>query len=85
MLDKLVASLDHSIGRVRLNTFELAIKLLQDEYEVRLSENHFLIAIEFLENQTKASVFITLKGPIRDQWLCKGTGIELLEEAESDW
>jgi hypothetical protein len=66
--------------RVRLNTFELAIKLLQDEYESRLSEGHFLVAVEFLDSESKASIFITLKSRLRDQWLSKNAGIELIDE-----
>jgi hypothetical protein len=71
-------SQESRVRRVRLNTFELAIQLLQDEYESRLSESHFLFAVELLESQSKASIFITLKGPLRDRWLSKNIGIELI-------
>ena len=65
-------------GRVRFNTVELAIQLLQKEYETRLSEGHFLVAIDFLTAEIKASVFITLNSNIRDIWLCKNTDILLI-------
>jgi hypothetical protein len=52
--------------RVRFNTVELAIQLLQKEYEIRLSKGHFLVAIDFLIAKAKASVFITLNSSIRD-------------------
>ena len=71
-------SQESRVRRVRLNTFELAIQLLQDEYESRLSESHFLFAVELLESQSKALIFITLKGPLRDRWLSKNIGIELI-------
>jgi hypothetical protein len=53
-------------GRVRYNTVELAIQLLQTKYEIRLSTSHFLTAIDFLANEAKAFVFITLNSQIRD-------------------
>lgn len=62
-------------GRVRLNTIELAIQLLQQEYEALLLEEDFLIAIDFLTVEAKASVFITLTGKIRDTWLFNNIGI----------
>jgi hypothetical protein len=65
-------------GRVCFNTVELAIQLLQKEYETRLSEGHFLVAIDFLTAKAKAFVFITLNSSIRDMWLCKNTDVELI-------
>jgi hypothetical protein len=65
-------------GRVRFNTVELAIQLLQIKYETRLSEGHFLIAIDVLIAEPKASVFITLNSSIRDIWLCKTADITLI-------
>jgi hypothetical protein len=80
-LELIVASIRSTdTGRIHLNPFERAIQLLQDEYELRLSENHFLQVVELLESQSKASIFITLKvGRLRDQWLCRNAGIELLD------
>ena len=49
-----------------MNTIELAIQLLQQEYKALLSEEYFLITIDFLTVKTKASVFITLTSRIRD-------------------
>jgi hypothetical protein len=65
-------------GRVRFNTVELAIQLLQNEYETRLSKGHFLTVVDFLTVEAKASVFITLNSSIRDMWLCKNTDISLI-------
>jgi hypothetical protein len=65
-------------GRVLYNTVELAIQLLQNEYETRLSTGHFLIAVDFLTSEVKASAFITLNGQIRDIWLCKSINVELI-------
>lgn len=65
-------------GRVRFNTVELAIQLLQKEYETRLSEGHFLEAVDFLTTEAKASVFITLNSGIRDAWLCKNTHVSFI-------
>lgn len=65
-------------GRVRFNTVELAIQLLQKEYETRLSEGHFLTVVDFLATEAKASIFITLHSNIRDIWLCKNTDVNLI-------
>ena len=64
-------------GRVRFNTVELAIQLLQKEYETRLSEVTFLLQLISLQLKY-ASVFITLNSNIRDIWLCKNTDILLI-------
>jgi hypothetical protein len=53
-------------GRVRFDTVELAIQLLQNKYEIRLSQSHFLATVDFLTTKTKASAFITLNSIIRD-------------------
>ncbi len=65
-------------GRVRFNTVELAIQLLQKEYETRLSKGHFLVAIDFLAAKAKASVFIILNSSIRDMWLYKNIDVKLI-------
>ncbi len=59
--------------------FELATKILQDEYEFRLSESHFIQATGLFQSQSNASVFRTLKGRLRDRWLCEKAGVELLD------
>lgn len=64
--------------RVRFNTVELAVQLLQKEYEMQLSKVHFLVAIDFLTTEAKASVFITLNSSIRDMWLCKNIDVSLM-------
>jgi hypothetical protein len=63
-----------------LNTFELAITLLEDEYGTCLSESHYLQAANILESESKASIFIAINARIRDQWLCKNAGVELLDK-----
>jgi hypothetical protein len=65
-------------GRPRLNIVERAIQLLQREYESRLSEGHFLMAIDFLGIKSNASIFNTLGSSIRETWLCKNADIELI-------
>ncbi len=62
----------------RHNTVELAIQLLQKEYQVRLSTSHFVDAVDFLTVEAKASAFITLNSSIRDIWLCKNLDVELI-------
>jgi hypothetical protein len=80
-IDLLVSVLkDQQSGsrRVRFNTVELAIQLLQIEYETRLSEDHFLLVVDVLTTEAKASVFITLNSNIRDIWICKTVDIILI-------
>jgi hypothetical protein len=79
-IDMLVSVLkdQQGSGRVRFNTVELAIQLLQKEYETRLSEDHFLEAVDFLSIEVKASVFITLNSSIRDVWLRKNAHVLLI-------
>ena len=65
-------------GRRHYNTVELAIQLLQKEYQTKLSSSHFINAVDFLTVEAKASAFITLNSSIRDIWLCKNLDIELI-------
>ena len=74
----LVLKDQQSGGRVRFNTVELAIQLLQKEYETRLSKSHFLVTIDFLTAESKAFVFITLNSSIRDMWLYKNIDVKLI-------
>jgi hypothetical protein len=60
------------------NKVELAILLVQREYETRLSEGHLLEAISFLTTKAQASVFINLNSRIRDMWLCKYAHVTLI-------
>jgi hypothetical protein len=53
-------------GRVRFNIVKLAIQLLQNKYKIRLSQSHFLAAVDFLTTKTKAFAFITLNSIIQD-------------------
>ena len=68
----------------RRNNIELAIQLLENEYQERLSTTDFIDALEVLENNSKAFVFITLKSSlIRDNWLCKNAGVQILNKASN--
>jgi hypothetical protein len=48
-------------ARGRKNKVEIAVELLENEYQDRLSEEHFIDALNFLTDVAKASLFITLK------------------------
>ena len=61
---------------MRYNKVEQAIHLLEEQYQQRLSATDFIEAVEVLENNSKASVFITLKSSeLRDRWLEKNASI----------
>lgn len=62
------------------NIYQLAINLLQDEYEFRLSENGLIQAIDLLQSESHASTFVSLKGQLRDLWLCRKAQVKLLEK-----
>jgi hypothetical protein len=58
---------------------EKAIELLYKEYQDRLTDIDFVEAITLLESESKARIFVALRGgDIRDKWLEKNTLIELL-------
>jgi hypothetical protein len=59
------------------NAIARAIRLLQDEYQSRLSICAFDDAVEVLEKKGKAIAFITLSGDARDRWLQKNVNTEL--------
>jgi hypothetical protein len=49
---------------------EKAIELLYSDYEQRIDDDMFLMAIKALEVESKARVFIVLRaGDKRDRWL----------------
>lgn len=57
---------------------EQAIILLYSAYETRLDLDSFVKAVDLLENESKASVFLVLKpGDKRDRWLELHVGTEL--------
>jgi ribosome-binding factor A len=61
------------------NNIELAIKLLETEYEDRLSIPDFVQALEVLADYSKASVFISVKSvERRDTWFKKAIGVQLI-------
>jgi hypothetical protein len=52
------------------NKVELAIQLLEEQYQQKLSTSNFINTVGILENSTKASIFIILQSSkIRDLWL----------------
>lgn len=58
---------------------ELAVELLKKEYLHRLSTDEFLDVVDLVENEAKASVFLSLPGiDIRDIWLQKQVNINLV-------
>jgi hypothetical protein len=58
---------------------EKAIELLYKEYQDRLTDIDFVEAITLLESESKARIFVALRGgDIRDKWLEKNTSTELL-------
>jgi ribosome-binding factor A len=61
------------------NNIELAIELLETEYEDRLSIPDFVQALEVLADYSKASVFISVKSvERRDTWFKKAIGVQLI-------
>ena len=62
------------------NKVELAIQLLERQYQQRLSIVHFINTIEVFESSSKASIFITLQsGDICDLWLERYTNVQLID------
>ena len=67
--------------RKMVSKSEQAIALLYSDYEKRLDLDSFVKAINLVENDSKASILLTLKsGDIRDRWLelHLATEVELL-------
>jgi hypothetical protein len=62
----------------RINNIQKALKLLDLEYKLRLSENDFDNAIDVLGNSQKASSFISLSGSVRDRWIERHAIVQLL-------
>lgn len=49
---------------------EIAVGLLYSDYETRLSDDSFVDAINLVENEGKAIIFVAMHaGSKRDQWL----------------
>lgn len=70
---------DQQPQRPRKNRVELAVELLKKEYLHRLSTDEFLDIVDLIENEAKASVFLSLPGiAIRDIWLQKQVNINLV-------
>jgi len=63
----------------RKNKVEIAVELLENEYQDKLSDDHFVRTLNFLTDVLKASIFITLKSSsIRERWLCQNADVELI-------
>lgn len=57
---------------------ERAVTLLYSDYETRLDDDSFVRAIDFVENESKASIFLVMKpGNKRDRWLGLHINVEL--------
>lgn len=57
---------------------ELATELLENEYVDVLNSRQFSMALDLLEQPSKATIFVTLKNPERrTQWLVRTLGIQL--------
>ena len=78
-LEMIVSVLKDQQAGGRKNKVEIAVELLENEYQDRLSEKHFLDTLNFLIDVAKASLFITLKSSlIRERWLCQNANVELI-------
>jgi hypothetical protein len=67
----IVLVLQDQQARGRKNKVEIAVELLENEYQDKLSNNHFVYTLNFLTDVLKASIFITLKSSsIQERWLC---------------
>jgi hypothetical protein len=73
-LNTVLSQVENTRG-LQLNTFQKACKLLELEYQTKLSSKDFDNAIDLLESKAKASFFITLTGSNRDHWLYRNIGI----------
>jgi hypothetical protein len=63
---------------------EKAIEILYKDYEDRLTDEGFVVAINTLEADTKAHVFTMLKeGEKRDRWLEIAAVVELLPRSDN--
>jgi hypothetical protein len=78
-LEIIVSVLQDQQAGGRKNKVEIAVELLENEYQDRLSKEHFIDALNFLTDVAKVSLFITLKSSsIRGRWLCQNANIELI-------
>ena len=53
---------------------EIAVQILMEEYVDRLDSDSFQKAVELVEIENKAIVFVALRGRQRDIWLEKQAG-----------
>lgn len=62
---------------------QVALEALVTEYQDkgRLSQVAFEEAIELLSDQTKAMVFVSLRGLIRDNWLQRHLDIQFIDDS----
>jgi hypothetical protein len=63
----------------RRHVLHVAVELLEEEYEERLTEEHMDIAYDFLENEASAFFFTGMRtGESRDRWLERRTGVKII-------
>jgi len=68
------------LARSRRNVLQQAVELLEDKYLQRLTSEHMDIALDFLENEAKASIFTGIRDEgTRDRWLVRHSGVEFLD------
>jgi hypothetical protein len=60
-----------------LTIVQEAIRMLEMEYESRLSRTELDDAIDYLSDKTKASVFIAMSSISRDRWLQRHINVQL--------
>jgi hypothetical protein len=68
----------------RRSKLELAVELLLEEYIDKLSDEHMQMALDLMENITKATIFTSFRATtrelynIRDCWLERHAGVEVI-------
>jgi hypothetical protein len=70
--------------RSREGKLQDALDLLLEVYISRLSEEHLDMAIDLLDNERKALFFIGLHGVVRDRWLERHAGVQLIVDNNED-
>jgi hypothetical protein len=59
----------------RINNIQKALRLLDLEYKLRLSEDDFNSAVNVLGDSKKASSFISLTSNVQDRWIKRYTTV----------
>ncbi|ODQ76035.1 hypothetical protein LIPSTDRAFT_224306 [Lipomyces starkeyi NRRL Y-11557] len=78
---QLIEKVITQLARSRRNVLQQAIDLLEEEYSRKLSSEHMDMALDCLENESKSSMFTSIKDVARrDRWLERHAGVEILSE-----